>query len=137
MYSYEDRVRAVKLYLKLRKRIRATIRQLGYPTRNSLISRHQQFERFLNLAAGYSRPRPKYSDEQKALAVEYHRKHGCCIAFAIRALGFPGRGLLTTQPRLPGWRAQGGVGDRHYGIPNFGRQGLPLSDDRLLRRHRR
>ena len=32
MYSYEDRIRAVKLYLKLGKRIAATLRQLGYPT---------------------------------------------------------------------------------------------------------
>ncbi len=31
MYSYEDRVRAVELYLKLGKRVKATIRQLGYP----------------------------------------------------------------------------------------------------------
>ena len=30
MYSYEDRVQAVRLYLKLGKRIKATIRQLGY-----------------------------------------------------------------------------------------------------------
>ena len=37
MYSYEDRIRAVKLYLKLGKRIAATLRQLGYPTKNPLI----------------------------------------------------------------------------------------------------
>ncbi len=36
MYSYEDRMRAVKLYIKLGKRIRATIVQLGYPTKNAL-----------------------------------------------------------------------------------------------------
>jgi hypothetical protein len=30
MYSYEDRIRAVKLYIKLGKRTAATIRQLGY-----------------------------------------------------------------------------------------------------------
>jgi putative transposase len=29
MYSYEDRIRAVKLYLKLGMRIAAAIRQLG------------------------------------------------------------------------------------------------------------
>jgi len=29
MYSYDDRMRAVQLYLKLGKRFRATIRQLG------------------------------------------------------------------------------------------------------------
>ena len=36
MYSYEDRIRAVKLYIKLGKRTGATIRQLGYPTKNAL-----------------------------------------------------------------------------------------------------
>jgi putative transposase len=29
MYSYEDRIRAVKLYIKLGKRLRTTICQLG------------------------------------------------------------------------------------------------------------
>jgi putative transposase len=38
MYSYEDRIRAVRLYLKLGERIKETIRQLGYPTKNSLKS---------------------------------------------------------------------------------------------------
>jgi hypothetical protein len=36
MYSYEDRIRAVKLYLKLGKRLTATVHQLGYPTTKSL-----------------------------------------------------------------------------------------------------
>jgi putative transposase len=31
MYSYEDRLRAVRLYIKLGKRIALTVRQLGYP----------------------------------------------------------------------------------------------------------
>ncbi|MFE1574382.1 hypothetical protein ACFIQG_21700 [Comamonas odontotermitis] len=30
MYSYEDQIRAVELYIKLGKRVRPTIRQLGY-----------------------------------------------------------------------------------------------------------
>ncbi len=33
MYSYEDRIRAVRLYIKLGRRVAATIRQLGYPCR--------------------------------------------------------------------------------------------------------
>jgi hypothetical protein len=36
MYSYEDRMRTVKLFLELGKRTRATIRRLGYPTKSSL-----------------------------------------------------------------------------------------------------
>ena len=30
MYSYEDRIRAVERYIKLGKRVRPTIRQLGW-----------------------------------------------------------------------------------------------------------
>lgn len=30
MYSYEDRIQAVEFYIKLDKRVRPTIRQLGY-----------------------------------------------------------------------------------------------------------
>jgi len=44
MYSYEDRIRAVELYIKLGKRIGATIRQLGYPTENALKGRHREYE---------------------------------------------------------------------------------------------
>src|SRR3989338_5660257 len=36
MYSYEDRIRDVELYIKLGKRTSPTIRQLGYPTKNAL-----------------------------------------------------------------------------------------------------
>ena len=31
MYSYEDCIRALRLYIKLGKRIAAPLRQLGYP----------------------------------------------------------------------------------------------------------
>ncbi len=44
MYSYEERIRAVKLYIKLGKRTRPTIRQWGYPTKNSLKSWYQEYE---------------------------------------------------------------------------------------------
>ena len=35
MYSYDDRIQAVELYIKLGKRVGPTIRQLGYPTKNA------------------------------------------------------------------------------------------------------
>ncbi|WP_157609619.1 hypothetical protein [Variovorax sp. Root473] len=43
MYSYEDRIRAVALYIKLGKRAGATIRQLGYPTKNALKGRSREY----------------------------------------------------------------------------------------------
>jgi hypothetical protein len=43
MYSDEDRMRAVQLYIKLGKPANATIRWLGYPTKNALKHRHREF----------------------------------------------------------------------------------------------
>ncbi|HGN3393160.1 IS3 family transposase [Pseudomonas aeruginosa] len=94
MYSYEDRVRAVQLYIKLGKRSGATIRQLGYPTKNSLKSWHEEYELHLDLSAGYVRSKPKYSQNQKEKAVEHYAEHGRCIASTIKALGYPGRDSL-------------------------------------------
>lgn len=58
------------------KRTGATIRQLGYPTKNSLKDRHEEYERHLNLSAGYVRSKPKYSRNQKEKAVEHYAEHG-------------------------------------------------------------
>lgn len=60
MYSYEDRLRAVKLYIKLGKRAGLTIRQLGYPTKNSLKDWYQAYEQSRDLPRAYTRE-PKSS----------------------------------------------------------------------------
>jgi len=72
MYSYEDRIRAVRLYIKLGKRIAATIRRLGYPTKNSLKAWHREFEQRHDLRTSYVRSTPKYSIEQKLSAVDHY-----------------------------------------------------------------
>jgi transposase InsO family protein/transposase-like protein len=94
MFSYEDRLRAVRLYIKLGKRLGLTIRQLGYPTKNALKTWYREYEQRLDLPAGYVRP-PRYSQAHKERAVEHHRDHGRCIAATIRALGYPSRSLLS------------------------------------------
>jgi transposase-like protein len=43
MYSYADRLRAVELYIRLGKRLKATIRQLGYPTKNALRGWYREY----------------------------------------------------------------------------------------------
>ncbi len=107
MYSYEDRLRAVQLYIKLGKRLALTIRQLGYPTKNALKTWYGEYEQRLELPAGYVRP-PRYSQAHKERAVEHHRDHGHCIASTIKALGYPSRSLLSAwihelnpQARVP------------------------------------
>lgn len=94
MYSYEDRIRAVKLYIKLGKRTGPTIRKLGYPTKNSLKCWYQEYEKSIALKVGYVRPQ-KYSDEQKRLAVQHYLDHDRCIASTMKAMGYPCRAVLT------------------------------------------
>jgi putative transposase len=65
MYSYEERMRAVELYIKLGKRLRATIRELGYPTKNAFKGWHREYERRQDLPI-CSVPRPPNSQRHKS-----------------------------------------------------------------------
>lgn len=118
MYSYEDRIRAIELYIKLGKRVRPTICQLGYPTKNALKGWYRKYEQPLDLPVGHAGRNPKYSQAQKEAAVEHYLTHGRCIAATMRAPGYPGRGILTAWVReaLPEKRKAvvGSVGRRRY-----------------------
>ena len=94
MYSYEDRLRAVRLYINLGKRVGLIIRQLGYPTKNALKTWHREYEHRRDLPAGYVRQQ-KYSQAYKERAVAHCLKHGRCIAATIKSLGYPSRSLLA------------------------------------------
>ncbi len=100
MYSYEDRIRAVELYIKLGKRVRPTIGQLGYPTKNALKGWYREYEQRFDLPVGYAGREPKYSQAQKEAAVEHYLTHDRCIAATMRALGYPGRETLSSSVRL-------------------------------------
>jgi len=75
MYSYEDRKRAVALYIKLGKRPKATIRQLGYPSKNGLKGWCLEYEHHLDLRLGFAPRAPKFTHAQKEAAVE----HNCTL----------------------------------------------------------
>ena len=94
MYSYDDRLRAVQLYIKLGKRAGLTIRQLGYPTKNALRAWHRAYEQRHDLPVASMRA-PKYSPTQRKLAVDHFDANGRCLAFTIKALGYPSRPLLA------------------------------------------
>ena len=60
MYSYDDRLRAVRLYIKLGRLHGLTVRQLGYPTKNALKTWYSEYEQRNDLSTGYVR-QPMYS----------------------------------------------------------------------------
>ena len=103
MYSYEDRIRAVRLYIKLGKRTSAAIRQLGYPTINALKSWYRQYEQCGDVRSGLVRSTSKYSAEQKRVAIEHYLNHDRILAGTRRALGYPCRDTLAAwvQELLP------------------------------------
>lgn len=94
MYSYEDRLRAVKLYLKLGRRINATLRELGYANKNSLKAWCAEFEQNQDLRRGYQRVKRRYTDEQKYRAVDHYVEQGHSPIHTIRCLGYPSRETL-------------------------------------------
>lgn len=103
MYSYEDRIRAVRLYLELDRRLGVTLRTLGYPSKNSLLAWVREYDARQDLKPGYRRARRQYDENQKRIAVEHYVKHGHCLAYTVRALGYPSRETLRhwLDERLP------------------------------------
>ena len=107
MYSDEDRLRAVRLYIKLGKRVGMTIRQLGYPTKNALKTWLREYEQNRDVPVGYLR-QAKYTQAQQEQAVTHYLENGRCISVTIRALGYPCRQLLGVwvQKGCPETRAR-------------------------------
>jgi len=95
MYTYKDRIKAVQLYLKLGRRLGATIRKLGYPTKNTLIGWYREYLANQDLKSGYDRSWRKFSIEHKHSAVQHYLDHGRCMSFTLRELGYPSRETLT------------------------------------------
>ncbi|RCV85927.1 IS3 family transposase [Billgrantia montanilacus] len=88
MYSYEDRIRAVELYLKYGKSASAVVRELGYPSPKNLRRWYRTYVDTGGLPERL-RPKPKYSIEQKQKAVDHYLSHGRCLARTTRAMGHP------------------------------------------------
>lgn len=61
----------------------------GLPTKNSLKGWHREYKQDRDLKPVLVRA-PKFTEEQKARAVEHYLTHGRCVAFTIKALGYPG-----------------------------------------------
>ena len=93
MYSYDDRIRAVRLYIQYDKSAAAVIRELGYPERKTLRYWYEEYLKDNGLKKKSVRS-PKYSGVQKEVAVKHYMEHGKCASRTIRGLGYPSRALL-------------------------------------------
>lgn len=53
MYSYDHRIRAIELYIKLGKLVSPTFRQFGCPTKNALKVWNREYQQHQALPAHY------------------------------------------------------------------------------------
>lgn len=93
MYSHEDRMKAIKLYVKYDFSAADTLRELGYPSRSMLVRWYKEYKETGELHEQYAK-RPRYSPEQMQKAVKYYLNHGRSITRTIRAVGYPSRPTL-------------------------------------------
>ena len=80
MYSIEKKKKAVELYIYYHFSAAATIRELGYPERKTLIKWYQDYQEGLATGEdGLSKPfKSRYTGEQKSFAVDHYLKRGKC-----------------------------------------------------------
>ena len=93
MYSYEERTKAVQLYIKYDHSISSVRHELGYPSKTMLRRWYRENNQTSDLKKA-SKRKPKYTEEQKSKSLEHYLEHGRCIARTARALGYPSRQRL-------------------------------------------
>ncbi|MGM8184434.1 IS3 family transposase, partial [Enterococcus italicus] len=90
MFSHEERVKAIQLFLKYDYSYAATIHELGYPSVGALRKWYKEYLISGELHSDYQK-KSKYSEEQKQIAVNHYFEYGQCYARTIRLLGYPNR----------------------------------------------
>jgi len=96
MFSYEERKKAVDLYIKYGKKAMPVIRELGYPNRHSLVQWYKDFVRNGKIVIPILAGRQKYTEAQKIEAVNFYLEHGKNIKYTRQVLGYPGTHLLSS-----------------------------------------
>ena len=97
VYSYEDRMKAVEVYIRCGFSPKAVFHALGCPSKNSVKTWYREYIEELDGDDRHDRYRrkEKYAPEQKRAAVEYYLKHGQNRARTVRELGYPGSDMLA------------------------------------------
>ena len=83
MYSYEQRKKAVGLYIKFDKSACAVVRELGYPTTRMLTLWYREYLEEGDLHKK-SRLQKGYTAEQKKAAIQYYQEHGRSLTRTVR-----------------------------------------------------
>jgi len=84
MYSYEDRIKAVKLYIKYDLSTADIVRELGYPSRKMLVRWYKEHQEAGGLHERYIK-RSTYTSVQMKVAFNYYLENRLNISRTVRA----------------------------------------------------
>lgn len=101
MYPYEERMRAVKAYIASGYQANQTIREVGYPSQETLGSWCREYRENGDLYRDFIRV-PLHTEEQKATAVAHYYANGYNYTRTSKALGY------VDRERLRQWVLQSG-----------------------------
>ena len=76
MYTYEERMRAVKAYIASGYQANKTIQELGYPSHEALRGWYREYQKSGDLHRDFIRA-PLHTQEQKEKAVAHYYANGC------------------------------------------------------------
>ena len=76
IYTYEERMRAVKAYIGSGYQANKTIQELGYPSHEALRNWYREYQKNGDLHRDFIRV-PLHTEAQKAKAVAHYYAHGC------------------------------------------------------------
>ena len=93
MYTFEERMKAVELYIQSGYSEGIVIRTLGYPSYTALRNWYKEYLSTGSLHATSS-SKPRYTEAQKVAAVEYYASNRTTLTQACRTLGYPTRYVL-------------------------------------------
>ncbi len=94
MYTYEERIKAVKLYIELGHKSSEVKRILGYPTKKYVRRWYLRYMEEGDLPKTYKRP-PRFTEARKQKALEHYVNNGRCATLTMKSLGYPCRAVFN------------------------------------------
>lgn len=90
LYSYEERMKVIRIYINSNFRLRYTIRTLGYPSSRVTLSKwYKEYCEKHKLSKKYKRKKPKFSKKMINKVIVHYYKNGKNKTYTIRQLSYP------------------------------------------------
>ena len=88
MYTNEQKMKAVELYIKYNHRATQVSRELGYPHPNFIARWYKEYLQNGTFRTKYER-QINYREDPEQYSLQYYQEHGCCATQTMWDLDYP------------------------------------------------